>query len=72
MHDEVLFAIVDSPNELLDEIEIFDISNSSVLRAENCNATEWSVDLSTLSSGDYDVEVLTTLANHYNATITIN
>ncbi|MEM8526135.1 MAG: hypothetical protein AAGG68_15960 [Bacteroidota bacterium] len=72
MSDDILFVNVDVPNDPIDDIELFDSSNVSVLRAENCNATEWSVDLSTLSSGDYSVEVFTTLANTFSATITIN
>lgn len=72
MSDDILYVNIDDTSDLLDKIELFDNSNFSVLRVDNCNSSQWTIDLSALSSGDYDVEVLTTLANTYNAVITIN
>ena len=72
MHDDILLITIGNSGDLIDEIELFDSSNSSVLRAENCNSNVWSIDLSFLSSGDYDVNVLTTLSNSFNDSITLN
>ncbi|MEL6717377.1 MAG: hypothetical protein AAFO82_03250 [Bacteroidota bacterium] len=73
MVDEVLMRVdTDNPSLIVDEIDVFDQSGSSVLHVSGCSAQECIVNVGSLAAGTYDVTVTTDSGYTFSGQVTLN